>query len=741
MDYIETFKSLRTNNKYGRKSPHKAVLMLAVIDLYEHNVLTENEIYYDDCLKTTFLEFWNKVFPDEPLIQSEAYLPFWYLQNDSFWHIVPIRGKEDILSLMLDINIKPSEAKLKDCVKYAELDEDLYFLMTLTSGRSSLKRALLETYTNLTSEQIDKLSESVDNAVDYSASALSEYKSILLQTKDKAKAGTKVMETDNELVLQFQRLDEDIQIVLNLQYFSFLKSHRKERERFKDICPTVYDLLDKIITHPVKRDDISPSFVYVYDNFLSELKISLMGEEESEELIDKVGEAIELLRANKKEEDVEPIEKVPESELMMDTEDVVFTTKKSCPQIVPEKDFATEGRKDKPWTENEEELITLYFQQGKDAAAIASIVGRTELSIKMRLAKIGLIDFDYREDSHTEYTEKDEAPNDNSQEDYQIENLLTTCSIYNKFGKKIFTAEGKLKYINGKLYRLNLKQECFTVKDMILEGEKWLKGSKKIVAYPQSELYSIIDNAYDYNYLIEEIEDSPFFGQSKLKVKGSWYNSDGEKIDNDTVTGSATKNRDEKPLGYEPKGKLKEIPIIASCSYDFLWTMAIVEFMQFKPQPQTISYDTLACMTIAIAWELLNHDSDIREKETNLSECIEYLINESKTEMDVDLDWDSSKKVVFQAIRNFPMSGAFEDLVDELLEKSPYNVLKAWFPDDSNNEVIGHSSSFEKSCLYAIHPDKRDPYIELNTRWMRYLFNEHDDLLNYFRRQYLNYFN
>ena len=72
MDYIETFKSLRTNNKYGRKSPHKAVLMLAVIDLYEHNVLTENEIYYDDCLKTTFLEFWNKVFPDEPLIQSEA---------------------------------------------------------------------------------------------------------------------------------------------------------------------------------------------------------------------------------------------------------------------------------------------------------------------------------------------------------------------------------------------------------------------------------------------------------------------------------------------------------------------------------------------------------------------------------------------------------------------------------------------------------------------------------------------
>ena len=38
--------------------------------------------------------------------------------------------------------MKPSEAKLNDSVRCAELDEDLYFLMTLQSGRSSLKRGL-----------------------------------------------------------------------------------------------------------------------------------------------------------------------------------------------------------------------------------------------------------------------------------------------------------------------------------------------------------------------------------------------------------------------------------------------------------------------------------------------------------------------------------------------------------------------------------------------------------------------
>ena len=55
MDYIEAFQNLRTNNKYGRKSPHKAVLMLTVIELFEQNKITVNEIPYDDNLKEKFL--------------------------------------------------------------------------------------------------------------------------------------------------------------------------------------------------------------------------------------------------------------------------------------------------------------------------------------------------------------------------------------------------------------------------------------------------------------------------------------------------------------------------------------------------------------------------------------------------------------------------------------------------------------------------------------------------------------
>lgn len=333
MDYIEAFKNLRTNNKYGRKSPHKAILMLTVIELYEQNILTNNEIIYDENLKSMFLKVWNRVLPKEPLFHPEAYLPFWYLQSDSFWHIVPIRGKEDILSLMRDTNIKPSEAKLNDCVKYAELDEDLYFLMTLPSGRSSLKRALLETYTHLTEKQIAKLAESLDNSIDYSVTALHEYEKILSQKKPEEI--TESAETDDHLVSQFRRLNEEVQITLNIQYYSFLKSHPNEREFFKEIFPSVYALLDNIINDPIKRTGLSPSLAFIYENFLSDLRIALLSEDDSMDLIDKIGKSIEILRGEPKDGNVDLLEKnkdvvssenvLPNEEISQSNDKIVLT--------------------------------------------------------------------------------------------------------------------------------------------------------------------------------------------------------------------------------------------------------------------------------------------------------------------------------------------------------------------------------------------------------------------------------
>lgn len=550
MDYIEAFKNLRTNNKYGRKSPHKAIMMLTVIELYEQNILTDNEIFYDEKLKSMFLKVWNRVLPKEPLFHPDAYLPFWYLQSDSFWHIVPIRGKEDILSLMRDTNIKPSEAKLNDSVKYAELDEDLYFLMTIASGRSSLKRALLETYTQLSEYQIDKMAESVDNSIDHSLSAMDEYEQILSSKNNDEKEFDN--ESSFELEKQFKKLSDDLQIALSYEYFAFLKNHRSERNMLREVCPNVYTLYDSIISHPIQRTVISPSFAFIYANFLSDLKISLMSENGSMELIDKIEDAIAILWEDNVEDDSSEAEETIVSTDEIEEQEVasVYNKDGNDNNVVVEQmclessnciverntttvlnsssEEVTACRRGKAWTNEEEDLLTRYFKLGTDTATIAKKFGRTEVAIKIRLAKLGLIEYVYGQEHMSESSIDKKSNEYNLKDGFYIKNTFRAGCIYNKDGERVFYIDGHLKYIRGKLYRLNYKEVCFTIKEMVFNGSFWMRGSKKIVAYPTSALYRLVNVSTDFFEEIDDIIDDPVFEHCKIKVKGIWYNNKGE---------------------------------------------------------------------------------------------------------------------------------------------------------------------------------------------------------------------
>lgn len=293
MDYIEKFMTLKNNSKYGRKSPLKAVLLLAVIEMYETGEITSNEIVYNEQLKNCFDNFWNKLLSTETESWQGAYLAFWYLQKEDFWHIVPKKHEEDILDLMQNDKINPSEDKIKKCVRFAELDNDLYFLMTLKSGRSSLKRALLETYFTLSEGDIDKLSASVNNKKDNSTSAINEYKEMLKSREIDDNARRDLSnQTAQEI---FEALPLDIKIAFNYEYYSFLKKQRIDRDAILEICPTVYDLYDRVTRHHVMKGDLPTLTEITYENLLQDLKISMMSEDTGMDIIDSISSAIEEL--------------------------------------------------------------------------------------------------------------------------------------------------------------------------------------------------------------------------------------------------------------------------------------------------------------------------------------------------------------------------------------------------------------------------------------------------------------
>ncbi|MBR1395051.1 MAG: hypothetical protein IJ559_05270 [Prevotella sp.] len=576
MDYIEAFKNLSTNNKYGRKSPHKAVMMLTVIELYERNILVDNEIYYNDNLKDKFLDVWNDVLPNEHKFHPDAYLPFWYLQSDSFWHIVPVRGEENVLSLMRDTHIKPSETILRKAVLYAELDENLFFLMTIPSGRKSLKRVLLENYTNLSEKTINKKLEFKSDTDEKSVSDQDEYEKTINLQEIASKEG----EIKNELESNFLKLSKDLQIALNYEYYSYLKHHREERGWFLKLCPSVFNLYDHIARHPLSSSDIDPVYVLVYESFLYDLRISLMSEDCAFDVVDSLANAIECLHdvpttgytdnhnrliADENENTINKIEEATlettptegkrdyrnnyevEHVYLDSSYNIVKTITTSSLEDAPEKAELTESRKGKPWTQEEEQRITHYFERGISTADIAERIGRTEVAIKARLAKLGLIEYTYGQDEPAVIKPNGEPA---SPDDFQIENDFTKAYILNKRGEKVFSTDGKLKRIGGKIYRINLKNACFTIKDMVFNGEVWMKGTKKIVAYPQAELYRIMDDAYDYGAAVEDIVDCSSFEECKLKVNGVWYDNQGNLITDSSKRDDTTEELPKQKSNY-----------------------------------------------------------------------------------------------------------------------------------------------------------------------------------------------
>ena len=482
---------------------------------------------------------------------------------------------------MRDTNIKPSEAKLNDSVRYAELDEDLYFLMTLPSGRSSLKRVLLETYTQLSEYQIDRMAESADNVVDHSLSAMDEYEQILSSKNSNDTESAK--ESSTELEKQFKELSDDLQITLSYEYFSFLKNRRSERNMLREVCPNVFALYDCITNNPVQKTDISPSFALIYDNFLSDLKIALMSENGSMDLINKIEAAIEILRGNNvvdntleteenidvkdysEEKEVEPVEDRWKGNSDLEVEhvyldssyNIVKTVTTSSLKDAPEKEEPQESRKGKTWTQEEEERITHYFERGISTADIAERVGRTEVAIKARLAKLGLIEYTYGQEESNDTTSNAVPINP---DDFQIENGVTKAYILNREGEKVYSTDGKMKIIGGKIYRLNLKKECFTIKDMQFNGKVWQKMNKKIVAYPWTELYRIMDEAYDYSEAIEDLFDGSIFEECKIKVNGIWYNYQGDLISESSKRDCAT---EELPKQHHDYLKIIKHPLYA----------------------------------------------------------------------------------------------------------------------------------------------------------------------------------
>lgn len=142
-DYIDLFSNLHTNKQHGKSAPHKAIMLLSVIDLISSQHITTNEIIYTDELEKCFLKNWKQYVKKGSIFKPKAGTPFWHLNSEPFWQLIPYEGGYRTI-VKLQKGNPYSAATIRKYIKYALIDKELFLLLRDSSNRETLRRALIK---------------------------------------------------------------------------------------------------------------------------------------------------------------------------------------------------------------------------------------------------------------------------------------------------------------------------------------------------------------------------------------------------------------------------------------------------------------------------------------------------------------------------------------------------------------------------------------------------------------------
>ena len=150
--YINCFSSLNTMKKCGNPAPHKALLLLSVIDLVERGAITDCRIPLSDELERQFKSNTKKLLGESIIFQPKISYPYVHMRSEPFWDLVSTPGGQ------VDNITNYSLTSLRQNIAYACIDKELFQLLQNQNVRAKLRVHLISTYLDNQPTFADRLS-------------------------------------------------------------------------------------------------------------------------------------------------------------------------------------------------------------------------------------------------------------------------------------------------------------------------------------------------------------------------------------------------------------------------------------------------------------------------------------------------------------------------------------------------------------------------------------------------------
>lgn len=157
-DYIEVFTHLHTAKVKGHKAPHKAILLLSIIDLIECKVIRYPQIELTDELIDKFNCIWKRYLGESSIFTRDITKPYFHMQHEPFWKLVE---KYDIDAMLVAEDEPWSKEKqekknlpsgsysvksMRNAFEFAEIDDTLFILLQNADARAMLRVVLINEY-------------------------------------------------------------------------------------------------------------------------------------------------------------------------------------------------------------------------------------------------------------------------------------------------------------------------------------------------------------------------------------------------------------------------------------------------------------------------------------------------------------------------------------------------------------------------------------------------------------------
>ena len=124
--FLEMASNINRNKFKGCYAPHKAVMIMAIMELVESGQISSNVIHLDKELKDKFKEVWKKVVPEESPFKCEYRNPFTYMDSEPFWDLSTDKDKAFITwEALYAFSHEASRAAIKDYLLRSVKDDTI----------------------------------------------------------------------------------------------------------------------------------------------------------------------------------------------------------------------------------------------------------------------------------------------------------------------------------------------------------------------------------------------------------------------------------------------------------------------------------------------------------------------------------------------------------------------------------------------------------------------------------------